>query len=53
MKNKRLKQKWNILSILIFATAYVVVTLFNDTALAIIGLVAISAFAVAYFLLAK
>ena len=53
MKNKRLKQKWYILSILIFATAYVVVTLFNDTALAIIGLVAISAFAVAYFLLAK
>ncbi len=53
MKNKRLKQKWYILSVLIFAAAYVVVTLFYDHALAIIGFAAICMFTVAYFILTK
>ncbi len=53
MKNKRLKQKWYILSVLIFAAAYVVVTLFHDPALAIIGFATICAFTVAYFILSK
>ncbi len=53
MKNKRLKQKWYILSILIFASAFVIITLFQDQTLAIIGAVAILGFAIAYFVLDK
>ena len=38
---------------MIFAAAYVVVTLFNDPALAIIGFTVICAFVIVYFILAK
>ena len=53
MKNKRLKQKWYILSILIVSATFVIITLFQDRTLAIFGAIAIIGFMIAYLIMAK